>query len=229
MTSLLERTISIIAPHRCFSCSKESNVLCVSCSARVFDERPDVCYLCNNPTVDARVCKACANNTDVSHVWMAGAYDGIVKRLIRAYKFERVRAAYVPLVDAMLDALPYLDQPIVVVHIPTAAVRVRQRGYDHARLLAREIARRKGWRHQDVLRRRHNLRQVGASRSQRLDQANAAFELRAPHRVQGAHVLLVDDVTTSGATLTAAARLLKQAGAARIDAITAAKHTLEQT
>lgn len=227
MTSLLERTISIIAPHRCFSCSKESNVLCVSCGASVFSEQPEVCYLCNKPTVDSRPCKACAPHTDIAHVWMAATYDGVVKKMIRAYKFERVRAAYAPLAAAMLDTLPYFDEPLVLVHIPTSSVHARQRGYDHARLLAREVAKSQKWSHADALRRRHNLRQVGANRAQRQRQAESAFELRSARGLAGAHVLLVDDVTTSGATLTAAARLLRQAGAIRVDAVVAAKHTLE--
>jgi ComF family protein len=158
---------------------------------------------------------------------MAATYDGVVKRMIRAYKFERVRAAYEPLASAMLDALPYFDGPVVVVHIPTSSTHARQRGYDHARLLAHEIARSQRWSHVDALRRRHNLRQVGANRAQRQKQADDAFELRIDRGLNGAHVLLVDDVTTSGATLTAAARILKQAGAVCVDVVVAAKHTLE--
>jgi ComF family protein len=158
---------------------------------------------------------------------MTATYEGVVKKMIRAYKFERVRAAYAPLASAMLDALPYFDEPVVVVHIPTSSNHVRQRGYDHAQLLAREIALSQKWSHIDAIRRLHNLRQVGASRAERQRQAESAFGLRSGRELEGAHVLLVDDVTTSGATLTAAARILKQAGAAHVDAVVAAKHTLE--
>ena len=226
MTSLLERTISIIAPHHCFSCSKESNILCVACASQVFGNAPEVCALCNRPTADARVCKGCAPKTALRHVWVASEYDGVVKRLIRAYKFDRVRAAYKPLADGMLEALPYLGSDIIVVYVPTAPVRVRQRGYDQARLLAREIARLQGWQHRSLLLRRHNDRQVGASRAQRLRQAQTAFTYSGG-TLDGARVLLVDDVTTSGATLAAAAQVLADAGAVCVDAVVAAKHTLE--
>ena len=162
----------------------------------------------------------------LQHVWMASEYEGVVKRLVRAYKFDRVRAAYLPLAVAMTEVLPYLGQDVAVVHIPTAASRIRQRGYDQAELLAREIARRQGWRYQHLLRRRHNDRQVGSSRAQRFEQAQQAFEYRGGE-LKSTHVLLVDDVTTSGATLTAAAQVLADAGAIRIDAVVAAKHVLE--
>ncbi len=227
MTSLLERTISIIAPNHCISCSKESNVLCVSCGAAAFSEHPNVCYLCNKPVIDSSVCKSCAGQTAIEHVWMATTYEGVVKRLIRAYKFDRLRSAYEPLASAMTDALPYFDHELVVVHIPTAPSRVRQRGYDHSLLLARSLARNRGWKQLSALRRRHNLRQVGASRTERQKQAQSAFELKSSKGLTGVHVLLIDDVTTSGATLTAAAHLLKRAGAAKVDAVVAAKHAIE--
>jgi predicted amidophosphoribosyltransferase len=60
-----------------------------------------------------------------------------------------------------------------------------------------------------------------------MQQAQGAFELVRADNVQGRHVLLVDDVTTSGATLLAAAQLLARAGAVQVDAVIAAKHILE--
>lgn len=227
MTSLLEKTISVIAPHRCISCSKENNVLCDACAAMVFGDGPEICFLCNKPVAESKVCGVCRTTSPLERVWMAASYDGVAKKLIRALKFERVRAAYQPLAEAMLDTLPYFED-VVVVHVPTAPSRVRQRGYDQSQLLAREIAKQRGWSATSLLRRRHSMRQVGATRPVRLQQATSAFELgRTMTRVVGKHVLLVDDVTTSGATLLAAAHLAVQAGAARVDAIVAAKHTLE--
>lgn len=227
MTSLLERTISIIAPHRCFGCSKEINVLCAACRIELFDEAPEMCFLCNIPTVDSRVCEPCRRQTVVEHVWMAAAYQGIVKQVIRAYKFERVRAAYQPLSQALCDRLPYLPEGTVVAHVPTASVRIRQRGYDQSKLLAQEVARLKGLSHQSLLRRRHDDRQVGSTRSERMKQAARAFELRPGVELRGRSVLIIDDVTTSGATLIAAASILKAAGAECVNAAVVAKHTLE--
>lgn len=226
MTSLPERAISIIAPHHCILCGNECNIVCDACFFDVFDEPYEVCYLCNAETSDSQVCRICQPRTSLEHVWMAGAYDGARRSLIKAYKFGRKRAAYRPIARGMAAILPYFDD-IVVVPIPTASRHVRVRGYDHALLLAEAIAAEKNWELVVVLRRRHNKRQVGTSRSQRFSQAHDAYEVKRPELIQGKHVLLVDDVTTSGATLQAAAALLTEAGAANIDAVVAAKHALK--
>lgn len=228
MTSLLERTISVIAPHRCIACSKESNILCDSCLFELFAEGVELCLLCNDPAYDSRVCQACRRATNIDRVWMAAVYEGAVKQLIRAYKFERARAAYKPLAQAIANQLPYLEN-VMVTYIPTASSRVRQRGYDHARLLANEVARLRNWNCRPLLLRRHDARQVGSTRHERMRQAETAFELRPGVALEGAQILLIDDVTTSGATLASAAKILVNAGASRIDAAVVAKHTLEQT
>ena len=102
---------------------------------------------------------------------------------------------------------------------PTATSRVRQRGYDQAKLLARALARQAGLPYLDCLARVGQTHQVGATREQRLRQLQAAFRVRRPNAVRSAYLLLVDDVSTTGATLELAATILKSAGARRVDAI----------
>lgn len=226
MTSLLEKFISVIAPHRCIMCSKENNVLCTSCATELFSEAHEACYMCGAPTAEARPCAACRRQTTLSRVWIAGTYEAEVRELIRLYKFSRVRAAYKPLAETLDETLPYFSQAVVVVPVPTAPRHMRMRGYDHAALIARELARRRGWRFEPALLRRHSLRQVGASKATRLEQARTAFAATRLERLEGATVLLVDDVTTSGATLTAAARQLQKARPKEICAAVIAKHVL---
>jgi ComF family protein len=111
------------------------------------------------------------------------------------------------------------DTDMMLVHVPTAAVRVRQRGYDQAELLTRELSRLTGLPQRYLLARSGSSRQVGASRAERVLHLSDAFRVRRPELVAGKRILLVDDVLTTGATIEAAARTLKKAGAARVDAI----------
>jgi ComF family protein len=114
----------------------------------------------------------------------------------------------------------------VVVPVPTATDRRRRRGYDQATLIARALARRQDLAHVPCLRRLGRAHQVGAGRAQRLAQLAGAFVVVRPDRIRGKHVVLVDDVITTGATFEAAARALHQAGAARVSAVTFARAEL---
>jgi ComF family protein len=143
----------------------------------------------------------------------------MAKELTRRFKFHYARAAAQPIAQLMSEILPFFTRKIIVVHVPTATVRRRQRGFDQAELLARELARSLHLPQATLLARLGQSRQVGATREQRLQQLINGFHPRKPYLIKGAHILLVDDVTTTGATLEAAAKVLKQAGAKRIDAV----------
>jgi predicted amidophosphoribosyltransferase len=100
---------------------------------------------------------------------------------------------------------------------------VRERGFDHARLLAKQIANGLNAEYSPALTRLGQSQQVGAKRFQRLNQQAGNYRVRQPLIVRGRNVLLVDDVVTTGATLKAATKALRQAGAAHVDALIFAK------
>ena len=115
----------------------------------------------------------------------------------------------------------------MVVPVPTVRAHVRERGYDHALLIAKSIAARRGLGCKVLLGRRINTRQRGAGRRERFRQAGEAFTLRTTHIP--AKVLLVDDVVTTGATLHFTAKILKDAGVQTVFAAVIAKQPLDQT
>jgi ComF family protein len=138
--------------------------------------------------------------------------------LIYKLKFARARAAADAIAAVMGEALPYFSDPVIVTHVPTATRRIRQRGYDHAQLIAKALARQQGLTYSSLLARQGQTRQVGADKKTRSQQLEAAFRPLHGYMSAGAHILLIDDVVTTGASLEAAARVLKQAGAKQIDA-----------
>jgi ComF family protein len=221
MTSLLEKIIEKIAPHHCISCGIEDNIACNGClQAEILSLLP-VCCMCGQPSADWRVCAQCSTRCQIEHIWVGGMYEGLLERIIHLYKFERARAASDPLASLMLRVLPLNGW--LVVPVPTASTRVRQRGYDQSLLLARKIAAVRGLALSPALARLHNVRQVGANRVQRQTQSTKMFFINKTKLLDGANVLLVDDVCTTGATLSAAAAMLRAAGVARVDAVVAAR------
>ena len=108
--------------------------------------------------------------------------------------------------------------------VPLHWLRRLRRGYDQAGIIARRIARRLELPLSDNLIRVRNTRpQVHLTRSQRLDNVRRAFSASRPRAVEGRHILLVDDVTTTGATASEAARALLAAGATRVSLAVLAK------
>jgi ComF family protein len=220
MTSLLEKIIQKVAPHHCISCGIEDNILCDACIASELIPPLPACCLCGRPAADWRVCVACSKRSGLTHVWVGGAYEGLLEKALHMYKFLRARAASEPLSRVMLRELPYNDW--IIVPVPTAPPRVRQRGYDQSLLLARRIAVERGLPLSPALARLQNARQVGANRVQRQKQSTQMFFINDIKQIRGAKVLLIDDVCTTGATLSAAARLLLAGGARQVDAVVAA-------
>ncbi len=150
---------------------------------------------------------------------MCTDYTGAAQQLIYGLKFDRKQAAASIIGHRMQRMLPDVGD-VAVVPVPTAARRVRQRGYDQAVLIGRDLGRRlSGASYCPVLRRRGHARQVGAGRSARLQQLGGALWVARPVAIRGRHVILVDDVVTTGATLEAAALPLRLAGAASVSAI----------
>lgn len=111
----------------------------------------------------------------------------------------------------------------LVVPVPTATERVRQRGFDHARLLAKKVAEQLDLELVVPLRRYGQANQVGARRALRLKQQEGVYQITAPEKVAGRNVLIIDDVVTTGATLRAVTKALRRAGAKRVDALIFAK------
>jgi ComF family protein len=214
----LEKIMGFVAPHYCVICGSEGAVICPWCLPDLALPLPARCYHCRAVTKDSLVCSKCRRTSRIKHVWVRTTYDGPAKQLIHEFKFQRKVAAAQPIAELMAEALPYLPPQTIITHVPTASSRVRRRGYDHAQLLAKALAERLGLTHQTLLLRTTQTRQVGSKRAVRLAQMQTAFQAHK-RVVPKSTVLLVDDLTTTGATLEVAAKTLKKAGVKTVDAI----------
>ncbi|MGE0878622.1 MAG: ComF family protein [Acidimicrobiia bacterium] len=147
------------------------------------------------------------------------AYEGAGRELMARLKYRNGRSALPALAAGMARVVdPWSSD--VVTWAPTTAGRRRRRGYDQAELLARALARQLRLPVAATLLRVDGAPQTGRSRNERVAAAQSAMFV-ALRRVSG-RVLVVDDVVTTGATLDAAARALRAAGAAEIRLVAAA-------
>lgn len=212
--------VNILAPHTCVGCGDEGSLLCASCSGGL---RRAVarCYRCHKVTEASKTCQNCGRQTKLARVRALTAYEQSAKDLVWRVKFGRAKAGAAEIGRLLAPLLNESGRAenIILVHVPTATNRVRRRGYDQATLIVRTLARATGLPHATLLTRVGQQRQVGGSREKRREQIKNAFRARNSRIIQDAHVILVDDVVTTGATLEAAAATLKSAGARKVEAI----------
>jgi ComF family protein len=225
--SIWETAIGIIAPPECVGCGAEDSALCADCSSKLITEFGERCFRCSSLSPNCRTCASCRHTGAPAHVYVVTDYDDAARDLLRLYKFGHQRAAAAPIAKTMASIfLKYRGerhQHHLVVPVPTATVRIRQRGFGHSELLAKKIARELKMDRACTLRRYGQVRQLGARREDRLRQLKGSFEVKQPRLVQGRYVLLIDDVVTTGGTLIATAETLRAAGARQVDALLFAK------
>ena len=182
---------------------------------------PSVCPACDAARLpgESLLCSSCARGVRrlprLRGVATALAYEDTVARLLRRYKFEARRDALPLLVDALAGRVSGLRFDVVV-PVPRHRVRIREQGGDPVHDLARALARRCGRPLRDVLRRiRPTPPQTGLGPAERRENVRGSF--RATNgSLRGSRVLLLDDITTTGATLAEARRALARARPRRV-------------
>lgn len=162
-----------------------------------------------------------------------GSYEGGLRELIHLLKYDQVRpAANVlgrMLAEAVSDLQPlFADRPVLVVPVPLHVRKFRQRSFNQAELIARSAVKiLSGTGLQlclDVLeRRRETQSQIGLSRHQRRENMRGAFAVAQREEIAEREILLVDDVFTTGTTVSECARVLRRAGASKVYVATVAR------
>ncbi len=214
--SILDTLIGTMAPHECLACGAEGDLLCAACT-KTLRALPERCYRCQTFMKKSLTCPACGQLSPLASVRVATAYGAAAKQLIWKLKLAGAQSAARVMAQRMSALID--DTEAIIVPVPTATSRIRQRGYDQARLLTRELSWQARLPAYDCLVRSGQTHQHGLRRQDRLTQLTDAFRVKKPRLVRESHIILVDDVTTTGATLEAAAKVLEIAGAKRIEAI----------
>lgn len=220
---MLEHFFAILAPSDCLACHNEGSLLCIWCREEALPGVMPRCYQCNALSADSRTCQKCRRKTPVRHLWVRTEYSDSARQLVHKMKISYSGEAADIIAAELVSLLPFLSPNTLVVPVPTASTRVRMRGYDHAARIARKVAADSGLLFVPALHRTGQVRQVGAKRSVRLQQMQNEFRINPYAAVAGAHIVLVDDVVTTGSTIEAATRTLKAAGAKKIDVLAFAR------
>jgi competence protein ComFC len=228
--------LSVLFPPHCAKCGADtaSGVhLCASCAGQAKKIEAPFCQQCSQPFEGAIeggfTCSNCQDRTfhfdcAVTHYLSRG----VVREFVHRFKYDRHFYLRHPLAEWMAEALEderIRAQPFdAFVPVPLHAARFRERDFNQAEVLADLLARRTGQPVLQALKRiRYTTTQTRLDRDQRMENLRNAFRVRHAAAVQNRHLILVDDVFTTGSTVEECARVLRKAGAASVRVVTVAR------
>jgi ComF family protein len=218
-----------LAGRRCQLCAAilaepHQDLFCASCASLLAPRQGGFCPRCGicfaDPSAPVYPCLSCRTAPPPwNRVAFHSPYAGVLKDLVHRYKFVGDHGVTRVLGELLHAAwrVHGLDTPDLVVPVPMRSGRLMRRGFNQSAELARMLARRIGAPVVvDALRKtRDTVAQSSLDRADRLRNVSGAFQ--ASPRVAGRRVVLVDDVMTTGSTVTACARACLEAGAAGVD------------
>ncbi len=228
--------VSLFYPSLCEGCGMSvpaGQYLCEPCLRRAPRISPPFCRKCSEPfpgdITSPFDCANCGHRT-VHFEAAVSAYRsrGLVRQLLHEFKYRKALYLRYPLgqwlVEAMEDERLRGQTFDLLVPVPLHPARQRSRGFNQAQLLAEVLSGHTDLPLRPLLQRvRFTTTQTAFDRAERMENLRNAFRLRKNADVRGLRVLLIDDVLTTGSTLSECARVLRAGGAASVHAVTAAR------
>jgi ComF family protein len=226
--------LEFFLPRLCLFCGaavgeKAAVAICPECEVQIQWVASPLCTCCGRVFESRdgadRVCGECQTEAPpFTRARAAALYEGPVVKAITHFKFGR-RMHMLPLMQSWLRrplCRELAKDADLLAPVPLHPKRLKQRGFNQAWLLAQAFPGATCAR-EAVVRTRHTVPQVGLNPKERLDNVKGAFAVPEPKVVQGKSVLLIDDLFTTGATARECARVLRKAGARRVEVLTVAR------
>ncbi|MEE9145833.1 MAG: ComF family protein [Candidatus Tectomicrobia bacterium] len=232
----MRAVLDFVLPPRCRLCSASTAGepipwICQCCWLAIDYIIPPICQQCGQPLMAppegiasaGHRCGACLlQPPPCERARAVGLYHGVLRDIIHAMKYQGVYGLVRPLADLLQAQFTFhwgTERPDALVPVPLHRSKLRQREFDQALALARCLSRDTRiplWANV-LVRHRATAAQVGLNAVQRRRNVRGAFIVQQPLSCREKAVLLIDDVYTTGATVHECARLLRRAGAARVD------------
>ena len=226
--------LEFFLPRMCLFCGagvgeESPQAVCPECEAQIEWVTSPLCPCCGrmfaSPDGSDRPCGDCQTEPPPFERALAAAvYEGPVAAAIKRFKFGR-QIVYQPLLQSWLkrpECLELVTAADLLLPVPLHPRRLKARGFNQALLLARGFVD-KPVGLEVLTRERYTVPHVGLNPKERRDNVKNAFAVPHPSQVKGQKILLIDDLYTTGSTVRECARVLRRAGAARVDVLTVAR------
>lgn len=222
--------IDWVFPPTCGGCTAPGVRWCKTCQdglARISDE---MCPVCGEPQTGRQVCRACTQEPPYFNALRSCAiFQGPFRRALHRLKYQNDIGLGEALSIHLIELYnQYRWQIDFIVPVPLSPTRMRERGYNQSSLLGRPFARaiNKPFRSDMLMKSRETHTQVGLSALERKKNVAGAFTAQS-RLAQGKSILIVDDVTTTGSTISACAQALREAGASAVYGLTLTRAALQ--
>ena len=229
----------IIYPKTCLICKQDlasncaDELICVKCWTSIKKNTPPFCLRCgrnlDKKSLAKTYCPECLKNKMYfDRAFAPCVYEGPIKDLIHEFKYRKIDYLATTLSGLMVDFIREYAVPInsmdIIIPIPLHPARLREREFNQAELLARNIASAFTLlvSTDNLVRFRHTRTQAELQGPDRLENVKDSFLVKMPDRIKGKNILLIDDVLTTGATSSEASRALKSSGANSVIVLTLA-------
>ncbi len=227
------RLVKFVFPPACALCQKTlpagwTQPWCTTCKAEIVPLPSAHCSLCRQPFIGVvsqpHLCSRCVRLApEFSAVYCVGLYQGALRHAVRQLKFNQHVNLDRSLALFVAGALPADQSYDVIIPVPLHRSALKHRTYNQAALLAKELGRLLACRVEQrlLVKNRSTLPQHNLTAQEREKNLLNVFNLK--HRLNGEHVLLVDDVMTTGATAASCAKELLASGACKVSVATVAR------
>jgi len=236
MRALIERCLQFLLPPQCHCCEKfleeGQQGICPDCLSKIRWIEPPLCTLCGVPFLSREIenhpCGACLTRGKYFTMARAvGYYEGPLREAIHRWKYEEKSYLTLFFGEKLAEGFcRYWDPQSfdLIIPVPLHSKRLRERGFNQALLLVKELSRRTQIPYSKRLLQKRILTppQVNLSGGEREKGVRGSFHIQRDEEIEGKSILLVDDVYTTGATVNECSKVLLKAGVERVDVLTIA-------
>lgn len=220
LQNIISSTIDIILPQECIGCGRWNTWLCDVCKRSIPLYIDDLCIVCNKPAVYGLVHAGCIHKTPLTGVVASAEDTATLRNVVHCLKYEQVRCFSFfcsELIENRISVHPYLSSLMmhtdtVVIPVPLHTERLWERGFNQSEMIARHVF---GdlVRSDVMIKNKKTAQQADLDKKHRATNLHGVFEIIKPEVISGKSVIIVDDIITTGATVTELARVLYNAGA----------------
>jgi len=218
--------LDLLLPLRCLGCGREGDLVCPSCRQSLPRVKLPLCQRCGVTVREGNLCSMCINHPlAIDGIRSVFLFQGTIRQAILQFKYKHLKAIAEPLSQLLSEYLSsHAPKGEAIIPVPLYPKRLRERGYNQASLLAKELSKLTGLLVMEgpLVRVRDTISQARTTSAiERRRNVQDAFVCN--QGLKEKQILLIDDVCTTGATLDACAMALKSAGASSVWGLTVAR------